>query len=133
MTSLHRTTALVVESDPAVSALGAAMIGEFGLDVDQVASAEAALDHLCARAGAVGVVVADLHLCGPMDGVQLAQRIAVLWPTVSVIVVARHDHDHVMELPGTATFLRRPWQALDLVSAAERATRADHSVHAVQF
>ena len=133
MTVSRRKTALVVESDPAVSALGAAMIGEFGIDVDQVASAEAALEHLCAQAGNVGVVVADLHLCGPLNGVQLARRIAVLWPTVSVIVVARHDHDQVVDLPEMATFLRRPWQALDLVSATERATRADHSVHSVQF
>lgn len=129
----RRMTALVVDSDPRVSAMGAAMLGEFGMDVAEVATAEAALDHLCAHAGGVGVVVADVRLAGPMDGVQLAHRVAVLWPTVSMIVVAHDDEDQRAILPPTATFLRRPWHALDLVSATERATRADHSVHAVQF
>ena len=133
MPNSPRTTALVVDSDPRVSAMGAAMLGEFGMDVAEVASAEAALDHLCAHAGAVGVVVADIRLSGPMNGVELAHRVAVLWPTVSIIVVAHDDEDQLAVLPRTATFLRQPWHALDLVSATERATRADHSVHAVQF
>ena len=133
MTVPRRASALVVDSDPHVSAMGAAMLVEFGMDVAEVSSAEAALDHLCQKAGIVGVVVADSRLSGAMNGVELAHRVSVLWPTISVIVIAHDEHDQLATLPRTATFLRRPWHALDLVSATERATRADHSVHAVQF
>ncbi len=129
----RRMTALIVEDDETQSALGAAMLAEFDLDVAQVRSAEDALDHLVRCAGDVGVVLVDIHLGGGMDGVALAHRIAILWPAVSVIVTSGDPLAAVPPLPAHATFVAKPWRPLDIVSVVERAARADHSVSAVRL
>ena len=83
-------SALIVEDDAGQSALGAVMLREFDLEVDQVRSAEEAIACLCDRSGQVTVLLADIQLPGPMDGLALAHRVAVLWPSVSVIVTSGH-------------------------------------------
>lgn len=126
----HANIALVVEDDCGSSELGAAMLAEFGLDVVSVRSAEAAIAHLVQCAGRVRLVLAG-NCAGDMKGDALARRIGVLWPTVSVIVTpdgtASRDHDR----PARATYLPKSWHPLEMVSIAERAARADHSVHSL--
>lgn len=126
-------SALIVEDDAAQSELGAAMLGEFDLHVEQVQSAEDAIEHLCERSGQVTVLLADINLPGKMDGLALAQRVAVLWPAVSVIITSGRPEVPAAELPERATFIPKPWRALDIVAVAERAARADHTVRSVQL
>ena len=124
---------MIVEDDLGQSALGAAMLEELDLEVEQVETAEAAIDHLCQSFGRVSLVLADVHLAGPMSGVALAHRISVLWPTISVIITSGDPQATHIPLPAQATYVPKPWRALDIVAAAERAARADHSVRAVQL
>lgn len=128
-----RMGALIVEDDRGMSELGAAMLREFDLDVAQVTSAEAALDHLVGHPDRIGVVVIDIQLLGPMNGMDLAHRISVLWPTISLIVTSGHFASHELALPARAVFIPKPWRPLDIVAAAERAARADHSVQGVRL
>lgn len=134
----HRTpkpamSALIVEDDVGQSALGAMMLKEFDLEVDQVRSAEEAIACLCGRSGQITVLLADIHLSGVMDGLALAHRVSVLWPAVSVIVTSGDGDIQASDLPPRATFIPKPWRALDIVAVAERAARADHTVRAVQL
>ena len=124
-------TALIVEDDLGLSDLCADMLREFDLRIEQVASAEAAIDHLCERSGDITVLVADVRLSGAMTGVALAHRVSVLWPSISLIVTSGAPLDEAETLPERAVFVQKPWRALDIVAAADRAARADHSVHAV--
>lgn len=124
-------TALIVEDDLGQSELGAMMLEEFDLQVAQVRSAEEAIEHLCKRSGEITVLLADVRLAGEMDGLALAHRVSVLWPGVSVIVTSGHDHVAAADLPAQATFIPKPWRALDIVAIAEEAARADHSLRAV--
>lgn len=128
-----RAIALIVEDDPAQSVLGAAMLEQFDLDVRQVACAEDAIDHLRDTSGAVTVIIADVNLPGPMDGVTLAQRVSVLWPGISLIVTSGDPGERLRRLPDQCVFVPKPWRPLDIVAAAERAARADHSVHALRL
>ncbi len=128
-----RAIALIVEDDAAQCELGAAMLEEFDLTVRRVGTAEAALDHLRDRSGEVTVLVADVNLPGPMDGISLARSVSVLWPGISVIVTSGDPGERLRELPVSCVYVPKPWRPLDIVSAAERASRADHSVHAVQL
>jgi DNA-binding NtrC family response regulator len=125
-------SALIVEDDRGLSALGASMLEEFDLRVEQVQTAEEAIDHLRSDAGSIAILVADIHLPGGMDGLALAHSVSVLWPSITVIVTSgelgRHD-----ALPDRAVFIPKPWRALDIVAAAERAARADHSVHSIRL
>jgi len=78
------------------------------------------------------VVLADVNLAGATNGIALAHRVAVLWPAVSVIVTSGDPGACLGDLPPRATYIPKPW-ALDIVAAAERASRADHSVRAVEL
>lgn len=127
-----RKRALIVEDDEGQSELGALMLGEFDLDVCQVRTAEDALDHLREHGGSVALVVADVKLAGPMDGAGLARRVSVLWPTISMIVTSGAE-DGSDDLPPSCVFVPKPWRGLDIVAAAERAARADHSVSSVRL
>ena len=133
MTNAHRTRtiALIVEDDAGQSALGAEMLAEFDLDVRQVSNAEDAIEELRVSAGGISVVVADVNLPGGMDGVSLARSVSVLWPGVSVIVTSGDPGDRLADLPESCCFVPKPWRPLDIVEAAERAARRDHSVHSV--
>jgi DNA-binding response OmpR family regulator len=128
-----KAIALIVEDDPAQSALGAVMLEEFNLSVRQVQTAEDAIEHLRTRGGEVTVVVADVNLPGPMDGVSLARSVCVLWPAISVIVTSGDPGERLEELPAGCVYVPKPWRPLDIVAATERAARADHSVHAVRL
>lgn len=125
--------ALIVEEGHGVDDLGAMLGSELDLHVDHVSSAEAALAHLRERGGATALMVADVDLPGRMDGLALARSVSVLWPSISVILTSSTPLDMLPALPERAVYVAKPWRALDIVSATERAARADHSVHAVRF
>lgn len=133
MTGRHRATALIVEDDRGQSELAALVLAEFDLDVIQVASGEEALACLVENPERIGVVLIDIHLAGEMCGIALARRVAVLWPTLSVLVTSGDLNAAQDSLPPRATFLPKPWRPLDIVAAAERASRADHSVRALRL
>lgn len=125
--------ALVVEDDRCVSELGALLLEQFGLMVAQVQTAEEAVEHLRACGGDIDVLIADVNLPGAMDGVALARSVAVLWPQISLIVTSGDPGGRLTDLPHGAVYVPKPWRALDIVSLAERAARADHSVHALRL
>lgn len=134
MSAKRRATALVVEDDRGQSELAALLLAEFDLGVIQVASAAEAIEHLCERPEEIGIMLVDVHLPGDMDGISLARRVSVLWPTLSILVTTG-DLSAVTDdaLPPRATFIPKPWRPLDIVEVAERAARADHSVRAVHL
>jgi DNA-binding NtrC family response regulator len=135
MTHAHvnRSIALIVEDDTAQSELGAVMLEELELTVRQVQTAEDAIEHLRSKSGEVTVLVADVNLPGPMDGVSLARSVSVLWPGISVIVTSGDPGERLGDLPESCVYVPKPWRPLDIVTAAERASRADHSIHAVHL
>jgi CheY-like chemotaxis protein len=116
MTALHPEPhlALIVEDDPDVRDLAAALLEETSLDVVEVESAEAALDCLQERGGEVAMLFADVRLPGEMDGVQLAKAACTLWPTVRIVLTSGDPGAVSGELPG-------PWRGLDVLVQAEKA------------
>ncbi|NNM72176.1 response regulator [Enterovirga aerilata] len=129
----RKPIALIVEDDLAQCELGAALLEELDLSVRQVQTAEDAIQHLRDRSGEVTVLVADVNLPGPMDGVSLARSVSVLWPGISVIVTSGAPGGRLGDLPPNCVYVPKPWRPLDIAAAAERAARADHSVHAVRL
>jgi CheY-like chemotaxis protein len=113
--------ALVVEDDPDVRSLAAAMLEETELEVVEVGSAEEALAFLDGHGGAVALIFADVWLPGAIDGVELAQTVKRRWPSVRVLVTSGDPGDRLDDLPRDAAFLQKPWRALDVLVAAEKA------------
>ncbi len=113
--------ALVVEDDPHVRELAAALLEETRLDVVEVESAEAALDCLQERGGEVAMIFADIRLQGTIDGVQLAKAACTLWPTVRIVLTSGAVSASLEGLPERVTFMPKPGRGLDVLVEAEKA------------
>ncbi len=113
--------ALIVEDDPDVRELAAALLEETELDVVEVESAEAALDCLQERGGEVAMLFADVRLPGTMDGVHLAKAACKLWPTVRIVLTSGDPSAGLADLPECVTFMPKPWRGLDVLVQADKA------------
>jgi CheY-like chemotaxis protein len=115
--------ALIVEDDPDVRELAAALLEETMLDVVEVESAEAALYCLQDRGREVAMIFADIRLPGTMDGVQLARAACTLWPKIRIVLTSGAASDRPDELPDSVTFIPKPWRGLDVLVEADKAIR----------
>ena len=115
--------ALIVEDDPDLRDLAAALLEETDLDVVEVESADAALAYLQERGGEVAMMFADVRLPGEMDGVQLAKAACTLWPTIRIVLTSGDPGAVSGDLPDGVTFMPKPWRGLDVLVEAEKAVR----------
>jgi len=113
--------ALVVEDDPDVRTLAAALLEERALDVIEVERAEDALAYLQEHGSDVAMICADIRLAGQMDGVQLAKAACTLWPTVRIVLTSGAETNGLDDLPDCVTFMPKPWRGLDVLVQAEMA------------
>ncbi len=114
--------ALIVEDQPEVRDLAAAILEETDLAVKEAVSADEALAFLRDRAPEVAMIFVDVKLPGRMDGVELARKAAESWPWIKVVVTSGFMDRPLNELPRSARFMPKPWRAFDVLLEAERAT-----------
>jgi CheY-like chemotaxis protein len=114
--------ALVIEDQPEVRDLAAAIIEETDLEVKEAISADEALTFLRDHAHDVAMIFVDVRLPGRMDGIELARMAAEAWPWIKVIVTSGFMDRPLDELPRSAKFMPKPWRAFDVLLEAERAT-----------
>jgi len=114
--------ALIVEDDPDLRVLAAALLEESELRVVECENAEQAIAALLREGDDVALVFADIRLPGVMNGIDLALRIKVLWPQIAMIVTSGYADKRPQALPAGVTYLPKPWFALDVLMQAERAT-----------
>jgi DNA-binding NtrC family response regulator len=112
---------LVVEDDADVRGLAAALLEEIPLRVVEADNAEDAVAYLRQHAGQVALVFTDVRLPGRLDGVDLAQAVETLSPSTRVLVTSGHGGDRLSALPRGATYMAKPWRALDVLVQAEKA------------
>ena len=119
-----RPMALVVEDDDDQRALAAVLLEESEMEVVECRSAEAALAIMQHSEDRVAMVFTDIGLAGKMDGVELAQVLDDRCPNVSVIVTSGNPGHRLRDLPQRSRYIQKPWRALDVLTAAERARLA---------
>jgi CheY-like chemotaxis protein len=115
------SVALVIEDEPEVRSLAATILEETDLHVVEMESAEEALAYLRENARDVAMIFADVRLPGPIDGVDVARRAADAWPWIKVVLTSGAMDHSLDELPDTATFMPKPWRALDVLVQADLA------------
>ena len=116
---------LVVEDDPDLRSLAAAVVEEAGLSVVEMASAEAALAFLRDHAPDVVCVFADFELAGQLDGIDIARVAAISWPWIKVLITS--GSARITDVPKTARFLPKPWRAADVWAHLENAAPRDRA------
>jgi DNA-binding NtrC family response regulator len=116
-----RRTVLIVEDDPELRSLTAALLEDEQLDTIECESAEAALAVMLIGGRQVTMIFADVRLGGVMDGIDLAREVKMRWPHLPVILTSGHPRERVVELPPGVTYMPKPWQPLNVLIAAEQA------------
>lgn len=122
--ALSERSVLVVEDDRAIRDLAAAVLEETDLRVVEAESGEEALHHLKQHAEEVVLVFTDVRIPCFLDGVDLARAVSTRWPWIKVVVTSGAPGDRLDHLPEAATYLQKPWRALDVLIAAEQAAEA---------
>ena len=117
-----RPVALIVEDDPLVRELAAALLEESELRVVECEDAEQAFASLCKYGEEIVLIFADVRLPGLLDGVDLAQRAKVLWPHITMVVTTGYPGARLAALPENVVYMPKPWLALDVLMQAEHAT-----------
>jgi CheY-like chemotaxis protein len=120
-------TALVVEDEAALRDLAAAILEETDLRVVEAESGEEALHYLREHAGAVALVFTGIRLPCLIDGVDLARTVSTRWPWIRVVVTSGAPGDRLEHLPTDATYMPKPWRALDVLIAAEQAAASSQA------
>jgi len=123
--------ALIVEDDPDVRELGAALLEETDLRVVECENAEQAMAVMAREGENVALVFTDIRLPGLLDGIDLARRIKALWPHVSMVVTSGFERRRPDKLPDTVAYMPKPWLALDVLMQAERAAQWMHRAQRV--
>ena len=119
---LKASVALVVEDDPDVRELAAALLEETDLRVITCEDAESALAVMVREGENVALVFSDVRLPGLLDGIDLARRVKALWPHVSIVVTSGYAARRPDKLPDNVPYMPKPWLALDVLMQAERAS-----------
>ena len=77
---------------------------------------------LCKRGEDIALIFADVRLPGLLDGVDLALRVKVLWPQITMMVTTGYRGRSRLEaLPDNVVYMPKPWLALDVLMQAEQA------------
>jgi CheY-like chemotaxis protein len=118
-----RHIALIVEDEPAVRDLAATLFEEAGFAVAGVETAEAAVGFMERKGGEVALIFTDIRLAGLMDGIDLARVVAKLWPATKLVVTSGFGEPQLERLPKVATYMPKPWRALDVLTAADMTDR----------
>ena len=116
-----RRAVLIVEDDAELRSLTAALLADGQVVTIECESAEAALAVMLIDGREVAMIFADVRLPGVMDGVDLAWEVKKRWPLLPVILTSGLPRDRVGELPFGVSYMPKPWQALNVLIAAEQA------------
>lgn len=118
---------LVVEDEPDERFLASTLLEETGFQVIEAETAEQALALLKKQGDEIDVVFSDVRTPGSIGGFELARIIGVTWPRVHVILTSGDAGDQPSDLRVSATFLPKPWRALDILNLVEQAAGHNRS------
>jgi two-component system response regulator AtoC len=126
-----KRTVLLVDDDPAVSKVLAAMLGQEGILAAEVRSGADALQWL--ERHPADAVLTDLRMPG-MDGMQLLGRVVTQWPDLPVIMLTAHATVPLAVeamKQGAAEFLQKPFERDEVIFVVKKALAAGGDTAAV--
>ena len=116
-----RRKVLIVEDDAEIRLLMKMVLENSEFDIIECQSAEMALATMLLQGQDVAMIFADIQLSGEMNGIDLAREAKMRWPHLVVILTSGNVGAHLDELPAGVDYMPKPWKALNVLTAAERA------------
>jgi CheY-like chemotaxis protein len=96
MSDEHSSLILVVDDEPEVRKLVAAMVGQFGYTVLTADSGEHALKLFKNYGESIALLITDVVAPG-MSGPMLADKLTALQPKLKVLYISGYDNTHVVQ------------------------------------
>src|SRR6516162_6315460 len=99
--------ALIVEDEVIVRLHIADIVEGAGFSAVEAFNADDAIALLTSRSD-IQVVITDVNMPGPMDGLKLAHAVRDRWPPVEIIVVSGKSRPNDDDLPARGMFFSKP-------------------------
>ncbi len=115
-------TVLVVEDNPEVAEVAAAYFQQLGYTVEQVATAQAALD-LLGRDPRIDLVFSDILMPGGVNGLELGHAIRRQYPAVDVLLATGYSNSARDAVRQRFVVLQKPFDLAALEAALRDAHR----------
>lgn len=112
MSQATPATILLVDDDPAVRDVTAAMLEDLGYGVIEADDGEAALD-LLSRGVRVDLMLADVAMPG-MTGTELIREVKARRAGLPVLLVTGYADEHALEAVGEDRLVLKPFRTEDL-------------------
>jgi len=106
--SHQRPAVLLVEDNPLLRFFASDLLDDAGFEVIETGSADEALMWLDVRDD-VRAIVTDIHMPGPLNGLELAHLVHRRWPGILVLVVSGVARPNAAELPEGGRFVAKPY------------------------
>ena len=108
-----RPAALIVEDQPFVGLVASDILKESGFDIFHAYDADGAVGML-AEHPEIQVMLTEAELPGPVDGLELARRVARDRPKVQLVLTAAGSDFAQADIPEGARVLRKPYASREL-------------------
>jgi CheY-like chemotaxis protein len=116
-----RAVVLLVDDDPEVRAVAAAMLHEAGHTVIEAGSGDAALERLDEDAGRIDLLIADLAMPG-MSGFELARAVREGWRNLPILFITGFaDTAAKLDSIDAHRLLMKPFRAAELAAKVAEA------------
>jgi two-component system, NtrC family, sensor kinase len=122
---------LLVEDNPDVAEATRPLLEAWGYDVLVARDAEAALQRLAAPELQIDVMLSDIVMPGPMDGITLARRVRQQRPEIPIVLVTGYAGHAAKAAADGFPILQKPWMPDALANALAQAVRS-HAAPAVR-
>jgi CheY-like chemotaxis protein len=113
---------LVAEDEDSLRLLATDILEDQGFRVVEAANAQAALDVL-ESTPEVRLLFTDIHMPGPLDGMELARRVHERWPHVQLVLTSGQTQPCPADIPDDGHFIAKPYRAEQLVGQVETLLR----------
>jgi len=114
------STILVVDDEDYIRALASAVLQDEGFEVLQASGTTEAL-NLASRHD-IDVLLTDLHMPGPLNGLELAAQIRARAPMVRVVISSGDDEAVATSGARDIVFLAKPYRPHQLTQAVRTHT-----------
>lgn len=114
---------LLVEDDVLLRLAASSILLDAGYEVLEAANAREAIEVLETVPG-IGLMISDIQMPGPIDGVKLAHAVRRRWPPVEMLLTSGRHIPGAGELPERVRYLPKPYAAPELLAEVEGLTPA---------
>lgn len=117
---------LVVEDEPIIRALLCEILECEGFNTKSMENADLALDFLTHQANLVGLLLTDINMPGTINGAELANTSAKLWPSMPIVVMSGFESAQTAGISRSVKFIAKPFSMDNMVAAIHSELSKQH-------